>query len=142
MSQLIVKDIRLQQIQFQINPDFQVDNKDQPIEIKHNLNIKKEIRDKSVVVQVIIQTPPVDQSGNYPFYFLLIVTGYFELKGEVEETELDQLIFINCPAIIFPYLRETLADLTRRSGFPPLHLQPVNFIKLYREKSEICDQSE
>ncbi|MDP3298216.1 MAG: protein-export chaperone SecB [Thermodesulfovibrionia bacterium] len=36
---------------------------------------------------------------------------------------------------MFPYVRETIADLTRRAGFPPLHLNPINFIQL-AEKQE------
>ncbi|NSW86690.1 MAG: protein-export chaperone SecB [Syntrophobacteraceae bacterium] len=40
-----------------------------------------------------------------------------------------QYAAVNCPAIIFPYLRETLADLTRRAAFPPLHLPITNFTK-------------
>ena len=142
MSQLIVKNIHLQQIQFRVNPDFHVENENQAVEIKHNIAIKYELKEKLLVVHIIIQTPPIDQSENYPFNFLLVVTGFFELKDEIEKSELDKFANINCAAIIFPYLRETLADVTRRSGFPPLHLQPVNFIKLFKEKAERCNQKE
>lgn len=142
MSQLLVKNIRLQQIQFRINPDFHIENENQAVEIKHNIAIKNEIKEKSLIVHIIIQTPPTDQAGNYPFYFLLVVTGFFELKDEIEKSEIDKIANINCAAIIFPYVRETLADITRRSGFPPLHLQPVNFIKLFKQKSDTCNHKE
>ena len=141
MSQLIVKNIHLQQIQFRINPDFHIENENQAVEIKHSIAIKCEHKEKSLIVHVAIQTPPADQAGNYPFYFSLAVSGYFELKEDVEKPMLDQFININCPAIIFPYLRETLADITRRSGFPPMHLQPVNFVKLHKEKADGCNHN-
>lgn len=44
-----------------------------------------------------------------------------------------RLAEIDCAAVIFPYLRETLADLTRRAGLPPLHLPPINFVEFYKQ---------
>jgi preprotein translocase subunit SecB len=35
--------------------------------------------------------------------------------------------------IISPYIRETIADLTRSAGFPPLHLNPINFVELAKQ---------
>jgi preprotein translocase subunit SecB len=136
MSQLFVKNIRLQQVQFRINPDFHIENDHQAVEIKHNISIKHELCEKSLAVHIVLQTPPIDRSENYPFAFLLDIAGLFELEEGVEPAEIDKIANINCAAIIFPYVREMLADITRRSGFPPLHIQPVNFIKLFKEKSE------
>lgn len=58
--------------------------------------------------------------------------GAFTLSEDPKDDKrLDHLAMINCPAILFPYLRETVADITRRAGFRVLHLQPVNFVRLY-----------
>lgn len=50
----------------------------------------------------------------------------------IDATEATKVAEINCAAIVFPYLRETLADLTRRAGLAPLHLPPVNFVEFYK----------
>ena len=44
------------------------------------------------------------------------------------------MIAINCPNVLFPYLRETLADAVGRAGFPPVHLAPINFEALYQQQ--------
>jgi preprotein translocase subunit SecB len=45
-----------------------------------------------------------------------------------------RLAEIDCAALIFPYLRETIADLTRRAGLAPLHLPTINFVDFYQQK--------
>ncbi len=44
------------------------------------------------------------------------------------------MIAINCPTVLFPYIRETLADAVTRAGFPPIHLVPINFEMLYQQQ--------
>jgi len=56
--------------------------------------------------------------------------GIFQIKN-VPDSELSPVLGIACPTIIFPYLRETVADLIARAGFPPIHLSPVNFEAMY-----------
>ena len=43
---------------------------------------------------------------------------------------------INCPSILFPFLRRLIADLTREGGFPPLLLDPIDFASLYTSRAE------
>jgi preprotein translocase subunit SecB len=45
-----------------------------------------------------------------------------------------RLARINCAAMIFPFLREAIADVTRRAGMSPLLLPPVNFLELFKNK--------
>jgi len=47
-----------------------------------------------------------------------------------------RIVHINCASIIFPFIRESVADLTRRSGLTPLILDPVNFVALYESSKE------
>lgn len=56
--------------------------------------------------------------------------GIFTIPNLPEE-QLDGILNSLCPSIIFPYLRETVADLVNRGSFPPLHLAPINFDALY-----------
>ena len=59
--------------------------------------------------------------------------GLFTIRG-VPPEHLQQVIAINCPTVLFPYVRETLADAVSRAGFPPIHLVPINFEMLYQHQ--------
>jgi preprotein translocase subunit SecB len=59
--------------------------------------------------------------------------GIFSLRN-VPQQELDPLLGIGCPTIVFPYLRETVSDLVVRGGFPPVLLNPVSFEALYMQR--------
>jgi preprotein translocase subunit SecB len=59
--------------------------------------------------------------------------GIFSLRN-VPKEELDPLLGIGCPTIVFPYLRESISDLVTRAGFPPVLLSPVSFEALYVQR--------
>lgn len=69
-----------------------------------------------------------------PLSAVVEVGGLFGVGAKpADATEATKLAEINCAAIVFPYLRETVADLTRRAGLAPLHLPPVNFVEFYKQ---------
>jgi preprotein translocase subunit SecB len=59
--------------------------------------------------------------------------GIFAVRNVASE-ELDPLLGIACPTVIFPYLRETISDLVVRAGFPPVLLAPLSFEALYMQR--------
>jgi preprotein translocase subunit SecB len=59
--------------------------------------------------------------------------GVFLVKGFADETERKRVLGTECLAILFPFARETVAELVQRGGFPQLLLQPVDFAALYDE---------
>ena len=59
--------------------------------------------------------------------------GVFLLKGFSEEAERRGILGAYCPNTMFPFVRETVADLITRAGFPHFLLQPVNFDALYQQ---------
>ena len=59
--------------------------------------------------------------------------GVFAIRG-VPPEQLQPVLAIHCPAVLFPYARETVADATMRAGFPPVHLAPINFEALYQQQ--------
>lgn len=61
--------------------------------------------------------------------------GMFELKNMPEQA-LEQFLLVNCPALLFPFLRRIAADMTREGGFPPLLLDPIDFASLYMRRRE------
>lgn len=59
--------------------------------------------------------------------------GIFEIAN-VPEEQLDPLLGILCPNMIYPYLRANVADLITRTGFPPVHLSDINFEQFYQQR--------
>ena len=69
--------------------------------------------------------------------FLIEVSqaGIFAVRN-VPEENLEMIIAITCPNILFPYAREAVSDLTVRAGFAPVLLNPINFEALYMQQKE------
>ena len=64
-----------------------------------------------------------------------VQAGIFSVRN-VPSQELDPLLGIACPTILFPYLRETISDLITRGGFPPVLMNPVSFEALYLQRQQ------
>jgi preprotein translocase subunit SecB len=63
----------------------------------------------------------------------LVYAGGFRLKN-LPQQALQPVLFIECPALLFPFVRRIVADLTREGGFPPLLIDPIDFASLYRQR--------
>jgi preprotein translocase subunit SecB len=59
--------------------------------------------------------------------------GIFRIQ-HVPEQDLDPILAIACPNILFPFAREVVADAVNRAGFPPVLLAPVNFEAVYQQR--------
>jgi preprotein translocase subunit SecB len=69
------------------------------------------------------------------FCFDLTYAGVFRIVN-VPPENLHPLIMIECPRLLFPFAREIIATSVRDGGFPPLMLDPVDFVGLYRQNLE------
>lgn len=70
-----------------------------------------------------------------PFSLAIESRSFFVFSKVIEDlSSLKKVANINCAAIVYPYLRETAADIVRRAGLPQLNLPPVNFVELYRSQ--------
>jgi preprotein translocase subunit SecB len=61
--------------------------------------------------------------------------GIFTIQN-VPDSELEPIVAVACPNILFPYARETVSDCVTRAGFPPVLLAQVNFEAVYRQRAE------
>jgi preprotein translocase subunit SecB len=59
--------------------------------------------------------------------------GIFAIKAQ-SEAELGMVLATHCPQVLFPYVREVIADAISRMGYPPIHLAPINFEALYAQQ--------
>jgi preprotein translocase subunit SecB len=69
----------------------------------------------------------------------LVYAGAFVLRNLPQEA-IQPVLFVECPALLFPFARRLVADLTREGGFPPLLLDPIDFGGLYRRRLEMGQQ--
>jgi len=67
------------------------------------------------------------------FGFELVFAGIFRIRGVPQES-LQPVVLIECPRLLFPFAREIIASTVRSGGFPPLLLDPVDFVALYRQR--------
>ncbi|HCE08189.1 MAG TPA: protein-export chaperone SecB [Oxalobacteraceae bacterium] len=65
--------------------------------------------------------------------------GIFEARN-IPDEQLDPLLGIGCPNIIYPYLRSNIADAITRAGFPPVHLAEINFEVFYQQRVQAMSE--
>jgi preprotein translocase subunit SecB len=61
--------------------------------------------------------------------------GIFSVRG-IPQEDLEPLLAVACPTILYPYAREAISDLVTRAGFPSVVLQPVSFEQMYLERRQ------
>ncbi|MEM7768670.1 MAG: protein-export chaperone SecB [Pseudomonadota bacterium] len=69
------------------------------------------------------------------FLLELDYCGLFQVVG-LGEQETEAALLIECPRMLFPFARRLVADVTREGGFPPLLIDPVDFVHLYRQQKQ------
>jgi preprotein translocase subunit SecB len=67
--------------------------------------------------------------------------GIFEARN-IPDDQLDPLLGIGCPNVIYPYLRANIADAITRAGFPPVHLAEINFEVFYQQRLQALAQQQ
>ncbi|CAH2600812.1 Protein-export protein SecB [Rhodovastum atsumiense] len=72
-------------------------------------------------------------AGNRVFLAELAYAGVFTLSGLPENT-VEPVLLVECPRILFPFARNILSDVTRDGGFPPVLLQPIDFVALWQSR--------
>ena len=110
------------------------------IKVKVNLDAKKRKADNQYEVLIklsVVSSAKTEVSANNddPKLFILEIEygGIFEITG-VPEDQVHPYLMIECPRILFPYLRRIVGDITQDGGFPPLNLEQINFLALYQNE--------
>jgi preprotein translocase subunit SecB len=130
--------------------------KDLSLEIPHAPKIFLERDAPEVNIQLHSKGERIDE-GMYEVLLTITVTakikertmflvevgqaGVFQIR-HIPETEIDPVLGIACPTILFPYLRESVSDIVTRAGFPPVMLSPVNFEALYHQGKQAGTNAE
>ncbi len=104
------------------------------VSVQVNLDARKRGGDHQyeVIIKLVVNSKAKD-SGEALFHLEIEYAGLFHVEGVVEE-QLHPFLMIECPRMIFPFLRRVVSDVTRDGGFPPLNLETIDFMGLYRSE--------
>ncbi len=72
-------------------------------------------------------------NGDMLFLLELEYGGIFHVEG-VPDEQLHPFLLIECPRLLFPFIRRIISDVTRDGGFPPLNIDTVDYLALYRQE--------
>ncbi len=109
--------------------------KEQPT-IELNINYHTNRIDDGIFETVIHLIVNAKINNEQLFLIEIHQAGIFQIRNITDE-HLIILQNVECPNAIFPYLRETVNNLTMRSGFMPIILAPINFAYLYNQKQQM-----
>ena len=86
--------------------------------------------------EVVVTVTVTARSGEKTIFLAEAAqAGIFSVRG-VPAEDLDPLMGIGCPTILYPYVREAISDLVTRAGFPAVTLAPVSFEQIYMERHQ------
>ncbi|MBN8935424.1 MAG: protein-export chaperone SecB [Rhizobiales bacterium] len=74
-----------------------------------------------------------ETAGTVMFNIELVFAGVFRIQN-VPAENVNPLMMIECPRLLFPFAREIVANSVRNGGFPPLLLDPIDFVALYQQR--------
>ena len=107
----------------------------QPPSINVQINVgAKNVAENDYEVTLSVEGK-AEHGENVMFRFELAYAGVFRITN-VPQENLHPMIMIECPRLLFPFAREIVATFVRDGGFPPLLLDPIDFVNLYRQNME------
>ena len=109
------------EVQPNVSVQVNIVAKKRPVEHQYEVIIKSNISSKT-------------KDKDEPMFLLeLEYAGIFHIEN-IPEDQLHPYLMIECPRMIFPFLRRIVSDVTRDGGFPSLNLEMVDFLALYRNE--------
>ncbi|MCD9147059.1 protein-export chaperone SecB [Pseudophaeobacter flagellatus] len=109
------------EVQPDVNVAVNLDAKKRSVENQYEVMTKLNIESKN------------KEGGDVLFVLELEYVGVFNITG-VPEDQLHPFLLIECPRMTFPFLRRIVSDVTRDGGFPPLNLDNIDFVAIYRNE--------
>ena len=104
------------------------------IAVQVNLDARKRSTEGQFeVITKLKVTSSNKETKDILFLLELEYAGIFQIEG-VPEDQIHPYLLIECPRITFPFLRRVVSDITRDGGFPPLNLETIDFLALYRNE--------
>ena len=103
------------------------------VSVQVGLDAKKRPQDGQFEVISKYSVTSKNKGGGETLFVLEIdYAGLFQIEN-VPDEQLHPFLMIECPRMLFPFVRRLVSDLTREGGFPPLNMDTVDFVALYRQ---------
>ena len=104
------------------------------VQVQVNLDAKKRAAENQYEVIIKLAINSKSKSGGDQLFLLEIdYGGVFHIDG-IPDEQLHPFLLIECPRMLFPYLRRIVSDVTRDGGYPPLNLDNIDFVQIYRNE--------
>lgn len=104
------------------------------VQVAVNLDAKKRSAENQYEVATKVNITSKNKATEEPLFLLeMEYVGVFHIEG-VPEDQLHPFLLIECPRMTFPFLRRIVSDVSRDGGFPPLNLETIDFMQLYRNE--------
>lgn len=113
-------------------------------EIKVEVNLDARKRGTEHQYEIITKLKVTSKNaGSDKMLFLLELeySGVFEIEG-VPDAQMHPYLMIECPRMTFPFIRRIVSDVTRDGGFPPLNLEQIDFVAIYRQQLALRAQQQ
>jgi preprotein translocase subunit SecB len=108
----------------------------QNLSLKPNLELNFNINNLGQNMYEIEMTSTVtttDQDDNTVSLIQVVKGALFEIT-DIPEDDIEEVLNVNLPSVVFPYLRQEVENIVHYSGFPPFHIQPISFYTIYESK--------
>lgn len=128
MEKIYVKDISLE---IPHAPHIFLDRDNPQIDVQ--LHTQADSFEKGLFEVVVTATVTAKIGEKVMFLIEVRQAGVFQVHN-VPTKDLEQILAVMCPNILFPYLREVVSDVSVRAGFAPVLLNPINFEALYQQQ--------
>ena len=102
------------------------------IQVKINLDASKREQENQYnsSIKINIESKDIETQENI-FLLELDYGGIFVIENAPED-QLHPLLMIECPRMLFPFVRRVIHDVTRDGGYPPLNLDSIDFLSMYK----------
>lgn len=116
----------------------------QPREKAPNIGITINVRANplsatDIEVELKLDARAVEEGDRPIFVVETTYAGLFRITN-LPQDQMHPLVMIECPRLLFPFARQIVADATRHGGFPPLLIDPVDFVALYQKRAAEASQ--
>ncbi|HXY57724.1 MAG TPA: protein-export chaperone SecB [Methylocystis sp.] len=111
-----------------------------PQEKQPNIGIQVNVKFKQLAptdfeVALTLDAKAGEEGPNLLFKLDLEYAGVFRLTN-IPQEQVHPILMIECPRLLFPFVRQIVADATRDGGFPPLFIDPIDFVGLYQQQAQ------
>lgn len=102
-------------------------------EIQINIEIGRQMLEGDNIEVTLMLKAEAKRGDKIAFIAELEYAGLFAFAG-VSAEEIQPLIMIECPRLLFPFSRQIMAEMTQNGGFPPIMLEPPDFAGMFRDE--------